>query len=104
MNDTLTWIQNWYKNRSNGEWEHAYGIKIDTLDNPGWSVEIDLLDTGLSTSEIIIASYENNDNDWIECSIKDRKYCGYGGPLKLEELLKVFKDWVGSFDPDAQNK
>lgn len=35
MND---WLSNWHKLNCNGDWEHTYGIKIETLDNPGWLV------------------------------------------------------------------
>ncbi len=36
--NTLTWIQKWYAKHCNGDWEHFYGVKIETVDNPGWSV------------------------------------------------------------------
>ncbi|WP_338708672.1 MULTISPECIES: Imm53 family immunity protein [Paenibacillus] len=40
MMNTLKWLQNWYHENCNGDWEHSYDVKIDTVDNPGWSVEI----------------------------------------------------------------
>jgi hypothetical protein len=33
-------IQGWYAAQCNGDWEHRYGVSIDTLDNPGWSVTL----------------------------------------------------------------
>ncbi len=45
--DELTWIQNWYAEQCNGDWEHCYGITIENLDNPGWKVDIPLTDTDL---------------------------------------------------------
>ena len=47
--DILCWLQNWYHSNCDGGWEHLYGVKIDTLDNPGWSVAIDLEDTEIRT-------------------------------------------------------
>lgn len=41
MNE-LIWLQNWFAVQCDGVWEHAHGIKIDTLDNPGWTVHVDL--------------------------------------------------------------
>ncbi|UCH44768.1 MAG: hypothetical protein JSV11_10785 [Nitrospiraceae bacterium] len=35
-------LNRWYINQCNGDWEHQYGIVIETLDNPGWRVKIDL--------------------------------------------------------------
>ncbi|MEH0820740.1 Imm53 family immunity protein [Micromonospora sp. CPCC 205714] len=43
-----TWLQAWYATQCDGEWEHEFGIQIETVDNPGWSVSIDLGDTALS--------------------------------------------------------
>ncbi len=40
-------INKWFEEQCNGDWEHIYGIKIYTLDNPGWAVKIDLYDTDL---------------------------------------------------------
>src|ERR1700722_12742042 len=48
MNNVIfIWLQRWYKIHCNGDWEHSYGIQIDTLDNPGWTITIDLQDTDL---------------------------------------------------------
>ncbi|MFE2849501.1 Imm53 family immunity protein, partial [Streptomyces scopuliridis] len=32
----LDWLQNWYTQQCDGDWEHEWGVKIATLDNPGW--------------------------------------------------------------------
>lgn len=44
MND-ITWLEAWYQQNCDGYWEHSYGIEIETLDNPGWHVKIDLRET-----------------------------------------------------------
>ena len=33
---------NWYKTNCDGDWEHSYGITLQTLDNPGWHLTVDL--------------------------------------------------------------
>jgi len=38
-------LQNWYIQQIDGDWKHTYGIKIDTLDNPVWLLEVDLAET-----------------------------------------------------------
>lgn len=45
--DVFTWLQDWYIQNCDGDWEHCYGIKIETLDNPGWCIDIDLIGTNL---------------------------------------------------------
>ncbi len=46
--DILAWLQDWYRSRCDGTWEHSYGVKIDTLDNPGWLVTVDLGERSLT--------------------------------------------------------
>jgi len=43
--DELTRLMNWYVAHFNEDWEHLYGVTIDTLDNPGWSLTVDLEET-----------------------------------------------------------
>ena len=45
MKNNFLWLQQWYYGHCNGDWEHGSGIHIDTLDNPGWSITINLEDT-----------------------------------------------------------
>lgn len=59
----LNWLQNWYKTNCNGDWEHTYGIKIETLDNPGWSVVVDLKETNLEHLTREYTLIENSDDD-----------------------------------------
>ena len=33
---SLSALENWYAGQCNGVWEHGCGVRIDTLDNPGW--------------------------------------------------------------------
>ncbi len=45
--NSLDRLEQWFRSMCNGDWEHTYGIKILTLDNPGWIVAIELRDTPL---------------------------------------------------------
>lgn len=45
MPGVLDRLQSWYAQQCDDVWEHSHGIKIDTSDNPGWIVEIDLTGT-----------------------------------------------------------
>ena len=40
MGDLLKVLQQWYQSKCDGTWEHMYGVEIDTLDNPGWTVSL----------------------------------------------------------------
>lgn len=62
---TLSWIQKWYFEQCNGDWEHGYGIRIDTIDNPGWSVMISIEDTDVRHKPFERADIERTNTDWI---------------------------------------
>ena len=76
--------------------EHAFQINIETLDNPGWLVDIDLEDTNLEDYSFEKIGIERDDNNWIICRIEDKVFRGRGGVKNLEEILTVFSDWVRS--------
>ncbi|MDO7908781.1 Imm53 family immunity protein [Paenibacillus sp. JX-17] len=40
--EILKWLQEWYASQCDGDWEHSNGIKITSIDNPGWYVEINI--------------------------------------------------------------
>jgi hypothetical protein len=76
---TLKWIQKWYFEQCNGDWEHGYGIRIDTVDNPGWSVMISVEDTDVRDKPFESVNIERTETDWIYCKKlamnKDRMGC-----------------------------
>jgi hypothetical protein len=87
----LEWIQNWFKSQCNGDWEHNHVIKIETIDNPGWLIEIDFADTNLKLNDIIWKVYEFESNNWVGFKIENNKYIASGDYLKLELILSLFK-------------
>jgi len=99
---SLQELQEWYLSQCNEDWEHTYGVSIETLDNPGWSLEVELTDTYLEAKEFNEQSYgvgneaESSGENWIICKVKDNKFIGYGGPRKLEEIINVFLWWAKS--------
>jgi hypothetical protein len=50
--NALSYLEKWYRSHCNGEWEHAEGISIGTLDNPGWSIAVSLLTEGGSGASV----------------------------------------------------
>ena len=93
-NNILYWIQDWFSNQCNEEWEHSHGIKIDTLDNPGWAVVIDLKGTYLENQKMTTVSIDHDDDNWISCSVENNQFKGFSGPKQLNEILEVFRGWA----------
>lgn len=87
----LDWIQNWYNEQCDGNWEHDHGIKIETLDNPGWNVEIDFNYTNLNIENRNWKLYEKSDNDWLGFSIHNNIFSASGDTFKLNILIEIFK-------------
>lgn len=92
--DIINWLQDWYKQNCDGDWEHSYGINIYTIDNPGWSVNIELTDTNLEFKNFETIQIYTNENNWINCKVANGKFIGSGDSDKLETILKIFKEWV----------
>mgnify|MGYP001036466508 CR=1 FL=1 len=94
--DMIDWLQNWYNGNCDGYWEHMFMVKIDTLDNPGWRVSIDLLDTPLEEKIFEERKHYIDENNWIYCMVKDGIFQGRGDSYKLKEILEIFKEWADS--------
>jgi hypothetical protein len=96
MNE-LQRLQHWYTSQCNEDWEHSFGVKIETLDNPGWWLEVDLRETDLSGKEFntISRGDSEDDVDWIHCKVESDKFVGSGGASNLAELLQHFLAWAG---------
>jgi hypothetical protein len=93
-------LQEWYLSQCNGDWEHEFGVKINTLDNPGWTIEIDLEGTGIEERPFAERAYGVGDDagqsgdEWLHCMIDEGKFKGAGGPRKLEEIIEIFLGWA----------
>ena len=89
-----------YRRHRDGSWEHEHGIRIDTLDNPGWSIDVDLAGTPLS-GRAYERTEHRSEHDWIDCRIVGNEFKGRGGPMNLRELITVFLVLVEQVEPHA---
>jgi hypothetical protein len=100
MMNTIEQLQQWYKSQCNGDWEHAYGIRIETLDNPGWKVTIDLIGTVLEHRPFPATEHgfgpDSNPvgEDWHVCRVDKGFFQAACGPHHLERTLKTFLEWA----------
>jgi len=90
----LEWVQSWYERHCDDDWEHQYGIAIDTLDNPGWCIRIDLNGTALEGRHLDWVEVETSDADWLHYRVEGNRFEGVGGPRNLRTILQAFRDWV----------
>ena len=92
--DLLKWIQNWYVQQCNGDWEHGSGITIETLDNPGWAIKVNLRETSLQGRTFERVNVENGDLGWWHCWLENDTFHGACGPRNLETVIAIFKEWT----------
>jgi hypothetical protein len=95
MKDLLKQLQGWYASQCGEDWEHSYGVKIDTLDNPGWMLVVDLVDTEFSELSVPMDRIDRTDADWAQHEVVDGRFVACGGALNLEELIVRFLRTVG---------
>ena len=88
--NTMSLLYQWYFEQCNGHWEHEYGIVIQTIDNPGWQVVIDLHHTDLENYEISWSLTKENDTNWYGYKIENKQFFGAGDYTKLETIVDCF--------------
>lgn len=101
---TLSRIQAWYQRQCDGTWEHSLGVLIESVDNPGWWIKINLDRTKLR--DVSFAEIRENVNDerfaqgprWFNCRVEGSTWHGAGDETQLERILKVFLEWAEKHD------
>ncbi|MFE9809303.1 immunity 53 family protein [Streptomyces sp. NPDC005548] len=97
----LDWLQRWYAAQCDGDWEHEWGVRIATLDNPGWTVDIDLEDTSLAGRPYAGIHLRRSESDWVITKVSDKVFEAACGPLNLSELLGLFREWAASVEANG---
>ncbi len=88
--DAIGGLQRWFLEQCNGDWEHSFGIRLETLDNPGWLVTVDLEETSYSEAAVPRARVERSETDWVQWEVTNSKFVGAGGPQNLQEIIEQF--------------
>ncbi|MFI2362997.1 Imm53 family immunity protein [Promicromonospora sp. NPDC019610] len=90
----LNELQEWYALQCDGDWEHSFGVKVDTVDNPEWVVSVDIVGTPIAGSTI--TSYEEFPyGEWLRIDC-DGKVFGIGcGPRSLDRGVAAFLEFAG---------
>jgi len=103
--DDLGWLMQWYLSQCDDDWEHQFGVTIDTLDNPGWSLSVDLNGTALEGRDFLAVSdgvskdeepVQDGDGSWLVCRIEGAKFKAWGGPRDLGRMIRAFRAWADS--------
>jgi hypothetical protein len=82
------------------EWEHGYGIRIDTLENPGWRLHLGLHGTKRQDAASPKAALTRSQDDWISYWVEKEEFQVACGPKNLSEAIDIFVGW---FESDFQS-
>ena len=97
--DVLSELSQWYARHCDGEWENHHGISIETTDNPGWWVSIDLRGTELDGRAFppIFMGVDTGgfpvQPSWLCCRLQDAKWHGAVDANRLPDIIGHFPAW-----------
>lgn len=95
FNDDILWLQQWYYQHCDGDWEHCFGIDINTVADQGWSFSIAVDETELENKFFAGVSLKGNEeSDKLECYLQQNKFKGVCGPTNLSQVLQIFREWA----------
>ena len=90
--DSLLWLQQWFASHCNGEWEHEAGISLNTLDNPLWSLKIEVTGTYLENYPSFHHEEGEWGNDnWLECHLENGLFQASCGTSRLTDMIAFFR-------------
>lgn len=98
----LEQLERWYSAQCNGDWEHTYRITIETVDNPGWLLKIELTDTYLA-DQPFVEIYENrgDEKNQFLCTVRNQTFRGVCSPERLHEVISIFCVGLTTNAPNA---
>jgi len=74
METGLTLLEKWYRQQCNRDWGHQWGVKIGTLDNPGWMIAISLNETRAEHRILQKVRIERTEDDWINYWVEKKHF------------------------------
>ncbi|MER8072588.1 immunity 53 family protein [Streptomyces sp. NPDC094034] len=89
MIPALKFLQKWYASACDGDWEHSYGIRIETTDNPGWILIVDLVRTPLH-GRTYDKEDQSIDGSWVSVKSDGIEFVAACDPGSLERAIDYF--------------
>lgn len=90
----LEWLQGWFAQQCDDDWEHENKIVITSTDNPGWMLTIDLSDTELENVLVPYILVERSEGSWVGYEIAAKQFRGGCSVQNLGALIEQFRSIV----------
>lgn len=91
LTDSIAFLANWFLSHCDGDWEHDTRIEIATLDNPGWSLSINLVGSELEGVTLEYVILRDEDPGWVHAWSDGQKFEAAAGPLGLPQAIDIFR-------------
>lgn len=96
MNEDVDFLQRWFIAHCDEDWEHGTGIRLTSLDNPGWGLEVDLRGTELEDVSMPRVVVERSESDWTHAWSDGLTFTAFGGAGNLADVIGHFRAFVNS--------
>jgi hypothetical protein len=90
----LNWLQNWFFQNCDDKWEKEQRLLIETLDNPGWLLTLQLKNSIYQNVSLNKNTIDRTEHNWCHCLVRDSIFIDAGGPFNLTEILYYFRNFV----------
>ena len=93
--DFATLIE-WYVAQCDGRREHDYGVRLGTLDNPGWLLTVDLIHSDLQGQDMPELNEGCNPEGhpvsprWLHASVRANVFRAACDPTQVARLFQIF--------------
>lgn len=94
VDEQFDWLQRFFLSNCDGQWEHYYGCKIDTMSDPGWRLEFDLTGTLYSGATLDLLEDQTGPLVWMKCEIVDGVFKAQCAPRQLGDCIQILRDVV----------
>src|SRR3954470_10755305 len=84
----------WFAEHCDGDWEHDEGIRLETLDNPGWALDVRTEDTELQGRVIDWVKDDQSEEEWLYWRSTGTKFEVRCGVMDLPRAVQAFQDFA----------
>jgi Immunity protein 53 len=98
----LTWLQAWYLLWCDNDWEHSYGVVIESQSTVGWVLKADLSDTPLEGRPLKPNEHRRTVSDWVTWEVDGSVFRSLRGLWNLTEMIGISRGWVQGLDAEPR--
>jgi hypothetical protein len=96
VTEEIQWLSEWFSSHCDGDWEHESGVRLETLDNPGWRLRVDIVGTGVDGRVLPRSKVDLGAGRWLWTSADGESFEASCDARSLRELVAAFRRFVSS--------